>query len=141
VAVVRERVAFWRVLAEDQERPVSLDLPHTELRVAVSARDLEAALDVLLENVFTHTAPGTAFAVSVVAHDGGGAVVQVSDAGAGLAHTDLRRGASRAGSTGLGLDIARRTADDSGGRLVVGRSDEGGAHIRLELGPPRFLLR
>ena len=46
-----------------------------------------------------------------------------------------RRGESRAGSTGLGLDIVRRTASAAGGRAVIGLGPTGGAQIRLELGP------
>ena len=42
-----------------------------------------------------------------------------------------------AGSTGLGLDIARRTAEAAGGRIVLGRGPGGGAEVRLELGAPR----
>ncbi|GAA5763969.1 hypothetical protein Aros01_00439 [Streptosporangium roseum] len=38
-------------------------------------------------------------------------------------------------STGLGLDIARRTAEGSGGRLRAGPAPSGGAEITLELGP------
>jgi signal transduction histidine kinase len=48
----------------------------------------------------------------------------------------LRRGDSRAGSTGLGLDIARRTAAASGGDLWLGSAPGGGAQVVLRLGPP-----
>jgi signal transduction histidine kinase len=48
----------------------------------------------------------------------------------------LERGDSRAGSTGLGLDIARRTAVASGGDLTIGRSPAGGARVTMRLGPP-----
>jgi signal transduction histidine kinase len=40
------------------------------------------------------------------------------------------------GSTGLGLDIARRTAACSGGELTVSSGTLGGARVTLELGPP-----
>src|SRR5262249_19682594 len=45
------------------------------------------------------------------------------------------RGASGRGSTGLGLDIARRIAEASGGSLTIGRSPRGGAAVTLALGP------
>ena len=46
------------------------------------------------------------------------------------------RGASAAGSTGLGLDIARRAAQAAGGRLELRAGPQGGAQVLLRLGPP-----
>ncbi|HEY3239758.1 MAG TPA: ATP-binding protein [Acidimicrobiia bacterium] len=45
----------------------------------------------------------------------------------------MARGASGAGSTGLGLDIARRTAEAAGGSLRIAASPRGGARIELDL--------
>ena len=45
----------------------------------------------------------------------------------------LRRGSSGAGSTGLGLDIARRVAESAGGDLNIERSALGGAQVQLRL--------
>ncbi len=60
----------------------------------------------------------------------------VEDAGPGLADAAaLERGVSGIGSTGLGLDVARRTAAASGGSLVIDRSPRlGGASVRMRLG-------
>ncbi len=64
-----------------------------------------------------------------------GTLLVVGDAGPGLGDPErLRRGVSGAGSTGLGLDIARRVAIESGGSLSFGRSPLGGAEVRVELG-------
>jgi hypothetical protein len=58
-------------------------------------------------------------------------------ASAALAEVDLdpdaalARGVTRAGSTGRGLDIARRSAEAAGGSLAIERSPLGGARIRL----------
>ena len=89
-------------------------------------------MDILLENVFAHTPDGTAFSVRASAARGrGGAWIVVSDNGPGFSHPDpSRRGLSSAGSTGLGLDIARRIAEASGGTLALGRSG------RRRRGPP-----
>jgi signal transduction histidine kinase len=137
-AVVADRVAFWRALAEDQGREVHLALPATGVDVRASAADLEAALDALLGNVIAHTPEATGFSVTLQATDGGGALLVVADEGPGFADelAVLGRGESFAGSTGLGLDIARRTAVASGGGVQVGRSAAGGACVTMRLGPP-----
>lgn len=135
--VTAERVAFWQALAEDQGRPVSLQLPDGPAWVRASRDDLEVALDALLGNVIAHTPEGARLAVTVSAADHGGALIVVSDEGPGFGDARvLRRGESRAGSTGLGLDIARRTATASGGDLRIGTSPSGGAKVGLRIGPP-----
>jgi signal transduction histidine kinase len=134
-AVVTDRVAFWSALAEDEGRAVRFDRPPGPLPVRVSADDLAAALDALLGNVFAHTPDGTGMSVDVRARTGGGALVAVADAGPGLDAASIERGRSGRGSTGLGLDIARRTAEASGGRMQVTASAHG-TEVVLELGPP-----
>lgn len=59
--------------------------------------------------------------------------VEVADRGPGFPAAATARGSSGAGSTGLGLDIARRTAQSGGGRLVVAPRPGGGTCIRLVL--------
>jgi signal transduction histidine kinase len=135
--VVAERVAFWTALAEDQGRAVALHLTAAPCPVRASRADLEAALDALLGNVIAHTPEGTGLTVAVGPDGGAGTLVVVSDEGPGFADEDvLRRGESRAGSTGLGLDIARRTAVASGGDLRIGSAPTGGARVEVRLGAP-----
>ncbi|WP_440099598.1 HAMP domain-containing sensor histidine kinase [Streptosporangium sp. H16] len=132
-AVTGARVAFWSVLAEDQSRHFTLDLVPGPLPVGVAADDLAACVDALLGNVFAHTPEGVSFSVRLEA-TGGGALLTVADAGPGFATPDpSQRGESGAGSTGLGLDIARRTAESAGGSLSLGASPEGGASVILFL--------
>ena len=133
-AVVGERVHFWSVLAEEEGRAVTVDLPGVPLPVRVAAADLGAAVDALLGNVFSHTPDGTAFRVSVRPGEAGGADVTVADTGPGTDPAAVERGSSGRGSTGLGLDIARRTAEASGGGLRIGTS-AAGTTVTLELGP------
>ena len=74
-----------------------------------SRDDLATCVDILLENVFTHTPEGAGFAVRLSRRAGGGAWLVVADDGPGFGDADpTRRGQSSGGSTGLGLDIARR---------------------------------
>ncbi|WP_410813786.1 HAMP domain-containing protein [Micromonospora sp. 067-2] len=133
--IVADRVAFWSVLAEDTGRALTLDLAPGPLLVGVPADDLIAAVDALLGNVFAHTPDGTAFAV-LLALDAGEVLLTVADEGPGVPGGAVRRGASPAGSTGLGLDIARRAAQAAGGRLELRTGSEGGARVLLRLGPP-----
>lgn len=137
-AVVRERVEFWRVLAEDTDRSVTLHLADGPLPVACAPGDLEACVDALLGNVFAHTPDGTAFGVELTARSGGGARIVVHDDGPGLPPgTDpTSRGVSGGGSTGLGLDIARRTAEQAGGSLTVTSPPANGLRVDLTLAPP-----
>lgn len=136
--IVADRTAFWSALAEDQDRRMHLALPEHPLPVKVAPDDLAAAVDALLENVLTHTPEGSDFDVLLSALPDGGALLVIEDRGLGIA-TDgglLDRGSSGKGSTGLGLDIARSTAEASGGRLRITGNAYGGASVRLELGVP-----
>ncbi|MEU9300329.1 HAMP domain-containing sensor histidine kinase [Streptomyces sp. NPDC048269] len=132
--VIRDRMAFWSALAEDEGREVRLAGVDRTVRIPVARPELAAALDAMLGNVFRHTPEGTPFAVDV--HDASDAViVLVSDAGPGIADPDaaLRRGndGARDGSTGLGLDIVRRVAESTGGDVRLGRSVLGGTEVRV----------
>lgn len=137
-AVVREHVTTWQALAEDQGRTTHTLIPETPLNARLTADDLGAAIDAMLGNVMAHTSEHTPFAVTVEPAPDGFVRVVVEDGGPGLPTGDLMvRGRSDSGSTGLGLDIVRRTAEASGGTVTVDRSpDLGGARIALLLGPP-----
>ncbi|MEU6999246.1 HAMP domain-containing sensor histidine kinase [Nonomuraea sp. NPDC046570] len=128
-AVVAERAAFWSVLAEDQEREMRLEVAPGPLPVAVGAAELGACVDALLGNVFAHTPDGSAFSVRLTP----GVRLEVADQGPGFPAGALARGHSGAGSTGLGLDIARRTAESCGGSLTI--STGPGAKVTLILSP------
>src|SRR5665647_1815792 len=87
-SVVGDRAMFWGVLAADQGRDLRVAVPVGPVEVRVSAAELGAALDVLVDNVFSHTPAGTGFALEV--HPGdergeGTARVVVEDDGPGLA--------------------------------------------------------
>ena len=137
VAVLNERTRFWSALAEDEERAFGIEVPKSSLAVRCSAADLSATIDALLGNVFAHTSEGTALRVSLHPRPSGGAELRVEDDGLGWPpETDIgQRGVSGAGSTGLGLDIARSTASASGGTMRLERAVSGGAVVVLELGP------
>lgn len=134
VAVLADRVRHWAPLAEDQGRPWATDLASTGPLLRASRADLEALVDVLLDNVFSHTADDDAVRVTLTATEASVELV-VEDAGPGLPPglDATGRGESAAGSTGLGLSIAARTAADGGGELTTGPSDMGGARVAVTL--------
>lgn len=138
---VSDRAAFWQVLADEQKRSLTVTVD-IEPGVAVAApeKELTAALDAVLGNVFDHTPEGTGFEIRCERQNGDVAIA-VEDSGPGLPDgiDALARGVSGAGSTGLGLDIARRTAERGGGTLRTGRSRLGGASVHLVL--PRISPR
>lgn len=137
VDVLAARARFWEPLADDQGRPFALVVEHgVEGRVRASEDDLAALLDVLLDNVFTHTPEGTEVRVRIGPRPGGGVVLTVEDGGPGFPAGAAVRGRSLGGSTGLGLSIASKTAIESGGGLRVDRSDLGGSRVVVDLGAP-----
>jgi signal transduction histidine kinase len=128
VATVRERAGHWQALADDQGRTTQVSLHEGPLVVALAEEDLADLVDVLVDNVFAHTAEPTGFAIRLERH-GTDARLQVDDEGG----APLTRGEDRTGTTGLGLDIARRTAESCGGRMTLGPRPGGGTRVEVVL--------
>ena len=127
-AVAGERAEFWGALADEQHRPWKARVAGTARTwCPCAAEDLEAALDVLLGNIFTHTPEGCGFSVTVRAGALGEAAGSPSlTPGRGCRPATWPSGAAaEAGSTGLGLDIARRTAEQAGGTFTAGPGPDG----------------
>lgn len=133
-AVVRDRAEFWSALAEEDGRPWTCDVHGDAVVVRGDREAFEAVVDALLANVHAHTPPGTAYGVRLDVSDGR-ARLSVDDAGPGFADPDLarERGSSGGGSSGLGLDIAARAAEEAGGTMAIGHSESGGAHVEIDV--------
>ncbi|MFD7154617.1 sensor histidine kinase [Kribbella sp. NPDC059898] len=131
VEVTRQRAAFWEPLFEDQGRELALDLPNAPAAVRSSAEDLGAALDALVENVVAHTPDGTPARITLT-RTAGTVHIVVADKGPGIPLGAGERGRSDRGSTGLGLDIARRCAEAAGGALTLRRNE---VELTLKSGP------
>jgi signal transduction histidine kinase len=128
-AVVRDRTEFWGVLAGDQGRLLTVELPEA-CDAHLPAKDAVTVIDTLLENVFAHTAPPAPIRVTLSP----AGELAVEDGGAGFDPSSIHRGASGGRSTGLGLDIVRRITERSGGTLTVKPSALGGARVVARFG-------
>jgi signal transduction histidine kinase len=127
----------WQPVYADAGRPLRLELQRP-LPARVSPGGVAQALDVLLENALSHGAGATRLSARIV--DGRG-VLSVEDEGAGvpepLERAIFDRDVSTAGSTGLGLPLARALVEADGGRLVLARARP----ARFEILLPRPRLR
>ena len=132
--VAADRSAFWRVLAEEEGRDFAVELGAGAAELGVPAEEVGVLIDTLIGNVFAHTPAGTSFRLKTGEQDNL-PWIELSDEGPGFHSSDLvDRGVSGRGSTGLGLDIVRRTAETTGGRIELVDGDNGGATVRVWFG-------
>jgi len=133
--VVSHRSAFWQVLADEQGRAATVIVEPGDHPVPVPSNELGALVDVLIENVFGHTPQGIGYQIRVRMLDDGRSELMVEDGGSGFGGPGVvRRGASTSGSTGLGLNIAAKTAERSGGSLRIDDAEAGGALVAVVFG-------
>lgn len=134
-AVVADRAAFWSPLSEEQGRAFTTEIDAAHAHVAVPEVDAGVMIDALLENVFAHTEERVPMAIRLSVSDGVWILLEIEDGGRGLDDPGvLERGASTGDSTGLGLDIARRTAEASGGSFkLADQGSLGGARVIVRL--------
>ncbi|HHC07237.1 MAG TPA: HAMP domain-containing histidine kinase [Actinobacteria bacterium] len=137
VEVLEHRLAFWEVLARSQDRRVDVEVAPGSYEIPMSAAELGALVDALVDNVLSHTPPGAGFRILVRTGPTGAVELVVEDEGPGFADLGvLRRGVSRGGGTGLGLDIVAKAARATGGDVVIGSAPGGGARVLVVFGPP-----
>ena len=130
--VVRERVAFWSALAEDQDRPFHQELPGEPMRVRMPASDLVDLIDICIDNVFAHTAEGVAFGVTLT-KSGDGAVLVIADQGPGFQEGGAHGGREVVGRTGVGLEIVEKVVRSLGGTFRTSPPGLPGATVALSL--------
>ncbi len=131
--VVRDRAAFWSALSDDQGRAVSVHVTPTAPPVAVDAGDLRDIVDILVDNVFAHTPEGTPFRIDL-ATDASDVVLRVTDDGPGLPAPSAAP-ADRPGSTGLGLQIVRRSVAAFGGETSIRSAAGAGTVVEVRMPP------
>jgi two-component system OmpR family sensor kinase len=109
--------------------------------VLADEQRLRHALDALVENALHATAGGGRVTVGARV-EGGTAVLEVADTGAGIAPEDRERiferfaRCSERPGTGLGLPIVRAIAAAHGGRVDVDSEPGAGSRFTLRLGRP-----
>lgn len=116
-----------------------------DLLVSADPDDVRRIILNLLDNAVRYGAPDNRVLIATLRTERD-AVVEVKDAGPGIAATDLERifdpfyrvhaDAGTPGGSGLGLAIARSLAERNGGRLMVVSEVGAGSTFRLVL--PRF---
>ena len=88
-------------------------------------------MDAMLGNVFEYTPEGTPVHVNASV-DGKIATLRIEDEGPGFAAGFVpERGSSGGTSTGLGLDIIKKTAQAAGGGLNLSNRPGGGARVEM----------
>lgn len=132
-AVLVERTRFWSALADEEERRIHIRIEES-VTAGVTTEDFAVCVDALLGNVFAHTPERIPFTVELARGSDGGACLKVTDRGPGMPSGRWQRGASRSGSTGLGLDIVNRIATASGGEISIGAAPGGGAQVTVVFG-------
>lgn len=137
-----EVIEFLEVLAEEKEQTITLQA-NRAVPIDIDRTTLRQALMNILDNAIKYAAPGTEIAVRTTAA-GEEAIIEVQDAGPGIAQEHLARvfdrfyrvdsGRSRdVGGTGLGLAIARWAVEMNGGRITVESTPGKGSTFRITL--------
>lgn len=134
VAIVAERSEFWGNLAAEQERRWTVEMGPDAFSVRGHSADFEALLDALLGNIFAHTPSGSGYSIMLRQPLPDLAELIIADDGEGFSDVGLlERGASSAASTGLGVDIVRRTAESAGGMASWSQGSPTGTVVSVEL--------
>jgi signal transduction histidine kinase len=119
--IARRHADDWQPIYQRAGRRLRLTVEPV-VPARVSPGGVAQALDVLLENALNHGAGETTLQASLVEGRG---VLAVEDEGAGLPEglerAIFERDVSTAGSTGLGLPLARALVEADGGRLMLTR--------------------
>jgi two-component system nitrogen regulation sensor histidine kinase NtrY len=136
IALVREVMDPYRQGLEGRIR-LDVDLPETLPHVSIDRTLVSRALVNIIENAL-HAMPG-AGALTVRAGQNGQAVhIRVSDTGVGMDAEAMARAfepyfSTKAAGTGLGLPIAKRNVELSGGTISMSSERDKGTTVELTL--------
>jgi signal transduction histidine kinase len=116
---------------------IETHVPDTLPQVVVDRNLLSRALTNIIENAL-HAMPGTGTLTITAAATPSTVTLTLTDTGTGMDAEALRRifepyFSTKATGTGLGLTIARRNVELSGGRISVASAPGQGTTVRIEL--------
>jgi heavy metal sensor kinase len=140
--LTREVASSLALLAEERRQRISVESING-VEVCVDRLVLREAITNVVDNAIKYSPVGGSIAVSIRA-DGGCAVVEVADQGAGIAAEHRERIFDRffridsarsrdAGGTGLGLAIAKWAVEINGGSIRVEAGATSGSVFRISL--------
>jgi two-component system, NtrC family, nitrogen regulation sensor histidine kinase NtrY len=135
-ALLREIVEPYRPGLESRLR-FEIDIPDGLPAVRVDRALIGRALTNLIENAL-HAMPGQGTLTVVAAEVPGGVRVRVADTGVGMDADALARAfepyfSTKATGTGLGLPIAKRNVELSGGTIAVSSARDQGTSVEITL--------
>jgi signal transduction histidine kinase len=141
-AVVRDRLEYWRPLADERRIALVASVPDVTMALAV-ADGVEQMIDNLVDNAFDVSPPESELHVSVEAV-GQMVELHVIDAGPGLSEPDRTNAFERfwrapgapTGGSGLGLAIVRQLAEAGGGTAELRAAPSGGIDAVVSLRSP-----
>jgi len=140
-AVVRSAEATLRPALVLRQQAVAFELPETGPVVRSDPRIVEQVVMNLLANANRHSPAGGEVTVSAVHLDHTTVRLEVSDAGPGIPEVEREKifepyyrvqGTASVPGSGLGLAVARKLLEDTGGRIWAGASEGGGARFHVE---------
>ncbi|EWC58287.1 putative two-component system sensor kinase [Actinokineospora spheciospongiae] len=140
-AVVAERAADWRVVADARRTTLEVDTSVGPTRVLMPPRGVDAILDALLDNALKFTGPGSAVELSASVDDDR-VRLTVRDHGPGLREEELVRATDRfwrgnshqnVPGSGLGLAIVSKLVERVDGELTLVLPDGGGLAVTVEI--------
>jgi signal transduction histidine kinase len=141
-SVVRDRLEYWRPLADERRVALVADVPDVAMALAV-AGGVEQMIDNLVDNAFDASPPDSELRI-VVETVGRQVELHVIDAGPGLSETDRvnaferfwRAPGAPTGGSGLGLAIVRQLAEAGGGTVELRAAPSGGIDAVVTLRSP-----
>ncbi|MBM9463492.1 HAMP domain-containing histidine kinase [Aeromicrobium sp. YIM 150415] len=137
--LVREIATGMRLVAEQRQQRILLDLPRIMSPAMVDHVALRQALSNLLLNACRYSSPGSDIYIKLLDNDHA-IVLQVTDSGDGMSPQErdqlfepFRSGAPSHDGTGLGLSITRSLIQAHGGSVVVDTRLRAGTSFMITL--------
>jgi len=139
--VIRNAEATLRPALAIRGQTITLELPETGLAVRSDPRIVEQVVMNLLANANRHSPEGGRVTITANHLDHNTVRMEVSDSGPGIAEADREKifepyyrvaGSHSVPGSGLGLAVARRALDDTGGRIWAAATGDGGTRLCVE---------